>query len=654
MPDRFVMSLSLNVLNHLGINLYSNVPAVLSEIVANAWDADATEIRIDIDRLSKRLVVEDNGTGMTFEQINDRFLRVGYRRREDGGGFSETFGRRVMGRKGIGKLSLLSIAGTVEIHTARDGAKHGFRMRLSDIQDQIGDGPSGGNYHPEAIEPMIESDHGTRIVLSELSKRLTGTSAYVRKRIARRFSVIGRLHDFHVWVDGGEVTAADRDYLQKIQYLWIYDLPGPDSVLGDLGLPERWERRPAGEVDAMPITGWMGTASNTADLKGSKEEESLNRVVLMVRGKLAHENLLEAITDSNMYTKYLVGELHADFLDLDEQPDIATSNRQRIIEDDERYTQLIEFLSSELRHIKRIWVELRREAGANKAFEFAVIKHWFDSLSSAHRRQARDLFGKISQLTIEDEMERRELFIHAVLAFENLRYRDNLNALDRIDPENLAALASLFQDIDEIEAVMYYRILQQRLKIIDVLQSAVDEDALERVLQEHLFDHLWLLDPSWDRAADSHMEQVVEEAFAEITHRLSADERKRRIDIRYRRTTGAHVIVELKRYGVRTTTNSLQEQVLRYKKALKKWLESTGREKDLIEVVCVVGRDLKDWGDADDKETSLKQLALHNIRVVKYDRLLADARSGYSEYMEQKRELNRLEPILRLLESPIP
>ena len=40
-PRELVMSTSLSSLEHLGINLYSNIPAVLSEIVANAWDADA-------------------------------------------------------------------------------------------------------------------------------------------------------------------------------------------------------------------------------------------------------------------------------------------------------------------------------------------------------------------------------------------------------------------------------------------------------------------------------------------------------------------------------------------------------------------------------------------------------------------------------------
>ena len=45
---KFQMSINLQVLNHLGLNLYSNTSAVLSEVVANAWDADAKEVLIEI------------------------------------------------------------------------------------------------------------------------------------------------------------------------------------------------------------------------------------------------------------------------------------------------------------------------------------------------------------------------------------------------------------------------------------------------------------------------------------------------------------------------------------------------------------------------------------------------------------------------------
>ena len=77
---KYTMSLSLNVLNHLGINLYSNIPAVLSEIVANSWDADAENVFISIS--NNEIIIEDDGCGMTTNDINEHFLKVGYQKRE--------------------------------------------------------------------------------------------------------------------------------------------------------------------------------------------------------------------------------------------------------------------------------------------------------------------------------------------------------------------------------------------------------------------------------------------------------------------------------------------------------------------------------------------------------------------------------------------
>jgi len=77
----YKMSISLNALNHLGINLYSNVPAVLSELIANAYDADASSVRIDID--TNRITIQDDGEGMSRAEINDRYLTIGYDRRKN-------------------------------------------------------------------------------------------------------------------------------------------------------------------------------------------------------------------------------------------------------------------------------------------------------------------------------------------------------------------------------------------------------------------------------------------------------------------------------------------------------------------------------------------------------------------------------------------
>src|SRR5579883_3456980 len=96
-PRELVMTISLNALEHLGINLYSNIPAVLSEIVANAWDADAKLVTITIDKDDEKITIADNGTGMDRDGVIDRFLTVGYKRREELGALTPG-GRKPMGR----------------------------------------------------------------------------------------------------------------------------------------------------------------------------------------------------------------------------------------------------------------------------------------------------------------------------------------------------------------------------------------------------------------------------------------------------------------------------------------------------------------------------------------------------------------------------
>ena len=131
-PRPFKMTISLDVLHHLGIGLYSNIPAVLSELVANAWDADATEVEITLDHDTPSIAIRDNGHGMSQSDANEKFLTVGYRRRAT---HPETpLGRNAMGRKGIGKLAAFSIADTVEVHTADGKTASAFRMDTDAIR----------------------------------------------------------------------------------------------------------------------------------------------------------------------------------------------------------------------------------------------------------------------------------------------------------------------------------------------------------------------------------------------------------------------------------------------------------------------------------------------------------------------------------------
>ena len=217
----YSMTLGLNVLEHLGINLYSNVPAVLSEAVANAWDADADLVTIEFDPQIQEIIIKDDGIGMTREEVNQRFLFIGFQRRRELPALTPK-GRAPMGRKGIGKLSLFSIADEVEVQTVRSGEKSALLMKLPDMRANIKAGVS--NYHPKPLsDDNVNFAKGTRIILRSLRRKQTiSTEQALRRRLGRRFSVIGASHGFEVEVNGTAITAADRDYYSKIQYLWTY------------------------------------------------------------------------------------------------------------------------------------------------------------------------------------------------------------------------------------------------------------------------------------------------------------------------------------------------------------------------------------------------------------------------------------------------
>ena len=549
------MTVDLNVLNHLGIRLYSSIPAVLSEAVANAWDADAE--RVDIIVTNDSIVITDDGHGMTTTDINAKFLKVGYQRRKDDMAKSPR-GRAVLGRKGIGKLSLFSIANTIEVHSCRSDQTSGLVLSLPKIQESI-ENQSGEYYPKPVLEDRIEIAKGTRIEIRDLRKRTTLTPPTLRRRLARRFSSIGHEVDgmrFDVEINGEKVTSDDREFYRKVEYLWTYGDRGAQTAALANTKKQHFRRKVDGN-----FSGWIGTVASAGDLV-SEDDDNLNDIQIMVRGKVAQERTLEKFGEDGLYARYVVGEIHADWLDDDNEEDIATTSRQSLIEDDPRVEQLWSLIHSELKYIQSQWTDLRTKKGLQTALKVPEVKEWFETLGKDQQSKARQLFGKINSLKL-DFRNKKPLFKYGVLAFERLKLQDSLSKLNKLSEVDLAGYLSAYEDHDDLEAQLYYEISKGRLQVIESFKSHVDDNALEKVLQQLLFDHLWLLDPSWDRATmDPVMEQEVKKAVLG-DEEFDGEYMKEigRVDIQYRRSGGKHVIIELKRPGVITESANLLRPV---------------------------------------------------------------------------------------------
>jgi len=652
---KYTMSINLNVLHHLGIKLYSNVPAVISEVVANSWDADAHNVDITIGK--NFIEILDNGHGMTVKDANAKYLEIGYERREKEGGFTKE-GRSVMGRKGIGKLSLFSIADTIEVYSIKDGEKHGLKMSARDIERTIKE-KEKKEYHPEEVpceKIGLDCEQGTLIKLTDLKKRTTRAVEGLRKRIARRFSILGDEYNFFVKVDGKPVTIEERDYFHKIEYIWQFNCNDYKELCNKHFLKESFSRPSSITVTEdknnktiktkYKVRGWIGTVRSSGQLKDGTD--NLSKIVVMVRGKLAQEDILEDFSEGGLYTKYLIGELHADFLDLDDHEDIATSNRQEIRKDDPRYIALGVWVGGELKHIESIWTELRNKEGKKEALKNPFIKEWFKSLPYKSRQRAEKLFGKINQLKVDSEDQKNELFRYSVLAFESLRYKDNLEALDALTPENIEALKDIFDNLDDIEATLYHQIVNERLQVIEVLQEHVADNALEKVIQQYLYDHLWLLDPSWDRATETPLlEKQVAAEFKKLDGKLSLEEKKARYDIKYKNPSGKHIIVELKRANRTVSSFDLAKQIRKYMSALKKLLKAAGRGGEPIEAISLVGRSCTGWEDLEVERQEKEMLEKSQIHVVLYQQLIENAYKTYRKFLEKKSEVGKIATLVR-------
>ena len=663
--SRYMMRLSLNVLDHLGLFLYSNTPAVLAEAIANAWDADASKVHVNLDTKDKTISVQDDGVGMDLSDINEKFLYVGYRKRHSGNGeFRTPKGRKPMGRKGIGKLSLFSIANQISVYTKKAETRpESFLMDAHKIRAAIeAEDPSTAKEYPPQPIPFDEKiaeeigAHGTVLRIADLKKlRITSaTISGLKKRIARRFSILGA--DFRIFVNGEEVTFEDRDYFHKARFIFEY---GADYAChcanldtdGDTGEAMKYERpfrfTPDGEQNPQglnAIQGWIAIARRSNDLDGEDPDDNLNKISILVRGKVAKEDILQDFRLGGMITKFMFGEVNADFLDEDEKEDIATSSRQSISENDPRFAALKSFLRTELKHIWTETNKLKDRKGLETALQDnPPLEEWYEGLPRRLQPRAARIFGEIDKANI-DEDSKKSFYANGVLAFERLKMDTALEVLDTIDESNVETFLQFLADVDAIEASSYREIVRERLKVIQKLHTSVQENARERVLQEYVFDHLWLLDPAWERATQyANMEERIQAVLPDAPER----EVTVRTDIRYRRIAAAHVVLELKRGSRRLAKTDIESQLTKYMRVVEEELKKDPDEARLpIEGVCLVGELPRGWEDLSIRRRDEESLRAYPIRVMTYDELINNAESAYAKFVQATAKTEKLNMVL--------
>ncbi|MGG7652708.1 BbrUII/HgiDII family restriction enzyme [Kocuria rosea] len=669
-PIPFTFTVDLGVVESLGINLYSNAAAVLSELVANAWDADANEVSIDWNSSGDTITVQDDGSGMTRDEVNKRFLTVAYKRREDQGATTPKYGRPVMGRKGIGKLSIFSLANEVTVYSRKDGETSALTISLEELRKNI---KNDKEYHPKETSEFPDDlpDTGTRLVLRQLNRKRTKVSVTaLRRRLARRFDVLNfNMNDddkFLIIVDGSTITYEDRQDLKRVEYMWH---------LGKRTIPEnstpklrdQWviEDVAVGGREDWKLKGWIGSVGKPEDLNDDEDsQESLRSIMVLARRRPIQEGIIDKLGVTKLFGNYVTGQIEAEFLDTDEEEDIATSDRQRLVEDDDRVLALVDKLKEIFRRAASDWEEVHPKQKFDELQEsYPEVYRWVQTRPEGQRKPAEKMIRTVAALRTSHEGDRRNLFKASILAFEKIALDGDIRRLEALAEGATAQdVLPVLTTAKSYEDGLYIQILRSRLEAIETLKRLVNKNELEKTLQEHLFDNMWLLDPAWEGATgDKSMEEHLNRLRGDLfTPKEKSALYQGRIDIRYRTAAGTHMIVELKKYGRKVSLDDLLEQGELYYEALRQVLnrhsEITSKH---IEVVFVLGREPSYKSHQMGNNKTVHQMITRKLqdingRVLYYDELLTNSQRKYRDYYEKSDVAADLQKVLASLDEDGP
>lgn len=363
--SRFQFDISLSVLNHLGRNLYRNFITVLGEAISNAWDADAKNVWINIDKANSVFSIKDDGDGMTADDFQSKFLKIGYSKRKEG--VTKTHRKRpYIGAKGIGKLALLSCAKRVSVFTKTKNTPYvGGVIDNSGLDAAIKEDLVPDEYPLEALDFNLISklserhDHGTIIVFEETKEVIRNSEAHIKKLLAMSFKFSLLDSDFNIFVNGTPVTIADlKDLMDKTEFLWLINGYSDDYING----LSRLKAESTAMTAAIDVKGFVATVSKPRDLKitGTDERATID---LFVNGRLREKNILRHIPTQRIIESYIYGQIHFDLMD-QVGNDPFTSSREGIVEDDKNFKELLGYLHRKaLPQIMDDWDDLRLGRG---------------------------------------------------------------------------------------------------------------------------------------------------------------------------------------------------------------------------------------------------------------------------------------------------
>ena len=624
---QFNMRILGRLLEHLGSQMYKRRDTALAELVANAWDAGATEVALTVptsnyDPAVSQIIVSDNGAGMTEDQVELDYLIVGRNRRTSNAVLQHN--RKIMGRKGIGKLAGFGIAGVIEVETTSEHKTTQFALRIEELKQ------SANEVANVPIEGVIIDDssaeRGTIVRLSDLKHTTPPKIPELIESLGRRFSLV--VHgEMKIKVNNEVVTEPKIDFERRFP-------------------SEGWTE---GTVDGQDIRYYYGFSKNVLS---SRE---LRGFTLYAHGKTAQAPPfffnVESTASGQHATRYLYGAVEIDYLDdgADDESDLISTDRQEIDWEAPEVVPLQRWGANLTRRALREWADRKEENIKKSVLEDPQLSQRIERLDKPSQKELMKVIGTLGRSGV-DPKRLLDLADSVVAAYEYRHFYDFTSQMEALeDPDELNKLLEYLTEWKTLESRAILEVVRGRLQIIDKFHSMLVNNAPETApqkgmdnLHDLIADYPWLLNTEWQVLYEEKRitTQLREWGNADIA---DPDDRQRYDFLALEETTSL-LVIEIKRADRAVVLNDLQ-RLQTYAEKLQAGTDSR------VSMVLVSG---PKWATNRDRWASMPDLEL-----LEWGSIQESTKSFYSQYRavleadvehrdfdEMKREIARTRSVI--------
>jgi hypothetical protein len=519
----------------LGEN-YRSTEAAIKELVDNAWDADATEVRITLPKVMTEdpIMVVDNGAGMKTQELELEYFNVARDRRQTKGDKTARFNRKAKGRKGIGKFAGLMIADAMAVETRAAGVLTKLSFRRSELLEHNGDLE---NFPIETYSESIDGESsGTTITLSHLhGNMLFPNPDKLRAILVREYA---REEGFRILVNDEPIT--------------FLDIPGPKFS----------------HTTALPSGGVAKINLTIADGKRKVPDAGL---VVRVNGKTCGPASFFGLEKDEILPKKLIeraiGEIEIETND----EGLVTADWGGLIEsnvDTAALNEIVpEVLRGDLEEARKSEVQMAR------ARYQKILNRRLEKLPEYRREFAKKRIARVFEMFFYENEERFDSIIGVVLdTFEKDEYWAVVEKLNEAKDPHVADLADTLIEFGLIDTGVIGRQARARLEVLDsltqlVANDATTEDTVHRILEKNL----WIFDDNGRILSSNEGIRTVVEQY--LGKKYRGDRANKRPDIIVAHDMqDHHLLVELKRPSI-SIDHVHEAQALKYRDDLQPQLQ---------------------------------------------------------------------------------